>query len=358
MTSEKSEQDKEVSQKDSDIPAVNTKKVNIWSLLNLALLVLVATFVYINYNLINELRNDNSATELAMTMEEGINSLSVEVSSGNSRVQQIESEVSSLSGVLDTTSASLQALYSSQNNQEVNFSIAEVEYLVEIANIKLKLESNVNIAVVALEEASSRLASMGDPALFSVRRQLTADINTLKSVPQVDLIGISLTLSDLVGRLEQLPLKQNSIIGEIDSTVDIDPDLSAWKRLLIGVWKEFKSMFIITRTGEGISTSLLPNEKFFLYQNLRLQLESSRLAALKGDENLLSNSLELVEKWLLDYFETNDAAVINAIEIIKELKSIDIDPVIPDVDATLEAIKTFINNKQAVNFSGTVEELP
>jgi len=357
MTSEKSEQDKDVSQKNSENPVVNTNKVNFWPFLNFALLVVVAAFVYINSNLIDDLSNDRSATDLAIALEKDISSLSGEVSSNNSRVQLIESEISSLSGALEATNASLQSLYSSQNSQEVNFSIAEVEYLVEIANLKLKLESDINIAVVALEEASSRLVSMGDPALFSVRRQLTADINTLKSVPQVDIIGMSLTLSDLVSRLEQLPLTQNSITGEINASIDIDPDLSAWERLLTGVWKEFKSMFIITRTGDGISTSLLPNEKYFLYQNLRLQLESSRLAALKGDKNLLSDSLELAEKWLVDYFETNDAAVVNAIEIIKKLKEIDIDPVIPNVDATLEAIKTF-NNNQAVNFSDTDEELP
>ncbi|NNE38902.1 MAG: hypothetical protein HKN08_11400, partial [Gammaproteobacteria bacterium] len=235
-------------------------------------------------------------------------------------------------------------------------SVTEAEHLINIANIKLNLEGNIEAAIVALEEANTRLADMGDPGLFSLRRQITADINTLKSMPQIDIVGMSFALSDLVKRVNNFSLKISAVTGETESIAQTNPADPAWKRLLLGVWREFKSMFIITRTGENMSTSLLPNEKFFLYQNLRLQLESARFAVLRRDTALLQDSLALAETWLEEYFDLSDAVVNNAVEIIGNMQTLDLDQSLPDISTSIEGLKNYLQDSQEPNATDSVIE--
>ena len=44
-------------------------------------------------------------------------------------------------------------------------------------------------------------------------------------------------------------------------------------------------MVIIARTDKNTAALLVPRERYFLYQNLRLQLELSRMALLIRDED-------------------------------------------------------------------------
>ena len=105
-----------------------------------------------------------------------------------------------------------------------------------------------------------------------------------------------------------------------------------------------------------MSTSLLPNETFFLYQNLRLQIESARLAVLRGDTGLLQDSLVLAASWLEQYFDNNSAAVVNAINVLNKMKDVDLEQQAPNLDASLDAINKYIEENQTSNIPDTTTE--
>ncbi len=358
MTSEKKDQEETDSQVDSNDNPDKAKNPKSLMLFNLGLLITIAAVAGFNFKSIKDIKDDTSVTRSVSGLSSNMEEVSEELGALRSRIQQYEAEMSSLSAAVDESNESLEILYSSQDDQDRTLPVTEAEHLISIANIKLRLEGNIKAAIVALEEANDRLMEVGDPGLFSLRRQITADINTLKSYPHTDIVGMSFALSDLASRVNQFSLKSTALTGETISIDQTNPQDPAWKRLMLGVWQEFKSMFIITRTGEDMSTSLLPNERFFLYQNLRLQLESARLAVLRKDTALMQDSLNIAHTWLQEYFDPEDAAVNNAIVVIDSMKTVELERPVPDISGSGEALSGYLNDNQTPNVTDGVIEQP
>src|SRR5690606_24035762 len=130
------------------------------------------------------------------------------------------------------------------------------------------------------------------------------------SVNVVDITGLSLYLTDFLARVEDLPLKPvSSLQAPTDSSGQItEGQGTAWQRLVSSVWQEFRSMFVITRTGSNARATMLPDQTWFLYQNLRLQMETARLAIMRRDTDTLRASLATLQSWLTEYFDAGDAS--------------------------------------------------
>ena len=236
-------------------------------------------------------------------------------------------------------------LYQGQNNSNQEWALAEVEYLLLIATHRLMLESDINTALVAIQAADNRLKSMPEPGLLTVRKQLMADMNTLRSVTPVDIPGLALYLADLVERIDTLPLKDPEIKAEqtSDSAAIMDETSAAWwKQLLSSVWQELKDVIIISHESEQAELSLLPQQTFFLRQNLRLQLESARYAVLRRDTELLHSSIDTINGWLTNYFAVSNNSVSNIIESLSQMRLLDLAPEIPDISSSLETVRAYI----------------
>ncbi len=170
-------------------------------------------------------------------------------------------------------------LASAQGNQKDDWTLAEIEHLLIVSTQRLKLEGNVNMALAAMQAADDRLRDNDDLSLLSIREQLSKDINTLKAVEKVDIAGLALFLSDLVTRAIDLPLKQAKVEEGIRQKSNVAEEKSSkWSKLKTAVWQELKGLVIISRRGEETLATLMPEQHYFLYQNLRLQLESARYA--------------------------------------------------------------------------------
>ena len=79
----------------------------------------------------------------------------------------------------------------------------DIDRLVTLASQQLRLASNVNNAVMALETALSTLVRADRPRFAAVRRAISADLDRLRSVPLIDVSAISVrleTLATLIGR--------------------------------------------------------------------------------------------------------------------------------------------------------------
>lgn len=255
---------------------------------------------------------------------------------------------------------SLQALYSKQQRDNVDWAVAEIEHLMIIAVHSLTLQKDVGTALAALQAADDRIRNLGDPGLLPVRRQLTSDINALRSVNDVDISGLSLFLSDLVNRVEELPLKEQppgvGDIGPGEQNAAPEPAAPAWKRLLVGVWQELKSLVVITRTDKGGAALLLPEEKYFLYQNLRLQLESAREAVFRRDTENFHASIDIVLQWLRKYFDVSNTAVRNIMDSLEKMRKVNLDRDLPDISSSLESLHAYIKEQADRSIPGAQGE--
>lgn len=227
--------------------------------------------------------------------------------------------------------------------------LGEAEYLLKLASYRLQLERDVTTALRAMHIADERLRDIGDPALLSVRKVLADDQNALKNVPAADITGMSLTLSALINNIDKLPLNTpmpETVQKQAAGSKAVEK-FTNWKEVPRAIWQELKSLVTIRQHDTKIAALLSPKEDFYLLQNLRLQLEQARLALLLGKGNVFSERLQTAQKWLQRFFDLKDVAVQNTLQSLQQLATVNIEPEIPTIDKSYQALKSYMADNPA-----------
>src|SRR5512138_784484 len=100
----------------------------------------------------------------------------------------------------------LEALYQELSRNRDEWQLAEIEQVLAIASQQLQLARNVRAAILALQLAESRLARADRPQFVPIRRALARDIDRLKTMPTLDLAGMSMRIDHLAAQVDTLPL--------------------------------------------------------------------------------------------------------------------------------------------------------
>lgn len=242
-------------------------------------------------------------------------------------------------------------------NTDIGWQLEEVNYLLLIASHRLALARDVDTALAILQSIDNRLGEIADPALIPVREQLIADMNRLRAALRTDFTGLALVLSELSGRADELPLNPGGAGQQSALPPDPEPAVAdnKWRRLAGNLWQELKTLVVISRTENNTAALLAPQERYFLYQNLRLRLETARLALLIGDADQFEFSIKACTDWLDEYFDTGDQRVRDALASLKRAGSVNLQEAVPSIDATLRAFDEYLAG-QSVTPSGSVTQ--
>lgn len=221
---------------------------------------------------------------------------------------------------------------------------SEIEYLLRIAADELYLTQDVDTAMHALQAADDRLQQLADPRLTPVRQLVADHLRALGNVNMQDTSGVALKLGSLMRQVSELPLRQAQHSRAVDEDAATTPeDASWWKRLKNGVNRVFDKLVVVQRA-EPPAPLLRPEEHFFLYRNVELQLATARAALLMRDATTYRQSLEVAREWLLRFFDRNDPAVANAIADISGLLEVPLQPELPDITPALERFRALAGN--------------
>lgn len=255
--------------------------------------------------------------------------------------EQLQATIDKLEQAQQATSAALKEFADRERMGNIDWAMAEIEHLTIIAMQRLNLGHDPDVALAALEAAAQRLKDLNDPSLIPVREQLTSDINALRSVPRTDVPGMALYLGDLITRAEDLPLASDSATRPLPTGQPADEEISGWRDFLQAVWNELRQLVVIQREDSPPTELLAPDERYFLYQNLRIELASAREAVLRRDTRNLHASVELIRSWLERYFNTDAEAVSNIQEALAEMTTVELKPELPDISGSLESVRAW-----------------
>lgn len=267
-------------------------------------------------------------------------------------LKHLEEQVATLTQQQQQLQISVQML-AQQPRYRADWLLAEVVYLLNLANQRLILVADVEGALTVLILAKERLQQLNNPSVLNVRKQLTADIERLRKVTRLDISEFAVQLSHFIAQAENLPLLQSQH-QLTTSTVKTKPKTVA-KSLTETIWHEVKQLVVI-RYNTGATTGLLTAEQsHFIVQNLRLQLESAKLALLRQDSKNLSATIEMAQHWLSRYYDQQDEAVEKLQTFLKQLKKLELNQKLPDVSVTLQSLQQLI--AQPTRVEETVEEI-
>lgn len=225
--------------------------------------------------------------------------------------------------------------------------VMEAEYLIQLANYRLLFERDINTAIVALHSADQRLKDAADPALLNTRKVLADSIQSLKQVEQADLAGLSLTLSAVNKELEKLPLNTPDPIAKAhaaDTDLAETNKVSSWKDLPAAIWRDLKTLIVIRDHDQPIGPLLSPQQRFFLVENLRLQLEQARLAMLTGQVDVFQERIQTAIQWIETHFDKEAALTKSTLDTLQQLSQAAIAPELPDISAAYQALQKYQAN--------------
>jgi uroporphyrin-3 C-methyltransferase len=260
-----------------------------------------------------------------------------------SRVERLESTVA---GQAQQVESALEEIRSSvavsQQTPSFEWKLFEAEYLLGIANQKLKLETDVVAAIAMLVSADAALLASGSSRVFSLRQAIANALIQLRAVQPFDREGVYFRLGSLVQEVEKLDLVGSLQEGFKNrlSTTNADSQLTATDSGVFQSGLDFlSSVFVWRRWDESPNALLAPEQGEFIKQNLRLMLEQSQLALLMKDQTLYTQALLKSRDWLNRYalIESDSGRLI--VETLTELSGLDINPPLPSIDGTLDIVR-------------------
>ena len=256
--------------------------------------------------------------------------------------QTVEAHIQELDEEQQSIGHRISVLASLLGRSERGWTLAEVEYLLRIANQRLLLQRDIVSAQRALQAADERLLELADPHYLSVREQIARDLAAVEAVPAVDMDGLSVALSTALESLDQLPVAgthyEPAPHTEGDEPAE-RPTAHTIDELGSLVWKSLSELFRLREHDQPVSPMLPPEREYFLRENLRLQLAAARLALLRDDQVQYGSALRTANQWLESYFDQANHGVQQLTRQLADLATVDISPALPDVSRSLALLR-------------------
>ncbi len=226
--------------------------------------------------------------------------------------------------------------------------LAEVEYLLRLANQRILMERTASGALSLLNSADAILKETDDVAIFDVRKALAKDIAALQSVPRVDTEGLFLKMSALDEQVEKLRLIPVTDRHKLPNLVDqFNADAAAsWGASLQEGWSntmdKLSKLVVVQHRDEPVEPLMSPEQTYYLKQNLHLMLQQAQMALLQGEQASYDNSLQKALAWVETYFAEEDATTQGMLQGLKSLQGVQVAPELPDISASLKTLKNYL----------------
>nr|WP_067290875.1 uroporphyrinogen-III C-methyltransferase [Marinobacterium profundum] len=272
---------------------------------------------------------------------------------------QAQTDKSGIDALQERLTQSIQQVMSGQQSSRKDWLLAEVEYLLRLANQRVLMEQTADGALKLLKSADLILKETDDVSIYEVRKALAADIAALESVPRLDTEGAFLQLGALniqVDHLSLVPITNKRELPAMLEQITPDSVSESWtqglKASLDGAMSKFEQLIVIQHRDEPVEPLLSPEQHFFLQQNLHLMLEQAQLALLQRKQNAYDSALGKAENWIDTYFDPQDATTNALLRGIAELKLLQVSPEVPDISGSLNTLKAYLQQMTKLKQEG------
>lgn len=334
----------------------------------LALLLAAAAFAAMGYSIIDDWRTRNDTESGAGGIASSLDKLGERVEASNDSLRDLDRSVTELgdaaarsgaevdalrrefdnrSELLDslplrmsTLESSISSLAGISSGTRDTWLLAEAEYYMQIANAQLQLAGNPHLAALALGMADERIVQLANPALTAVRRAIADEMAALDIMARPDIEGVSLTLASLARVIDSLPLRQANKARR-DRAAAPDASLSGVERAWDSVKGAVSGLVRVTPAEQTVLPLIAPEDVYFLRMNLTLQLQSARLALLRGEKAVFEASLDDASAWMRQYFDTRSEPVASALQTISEVRDGMFVAATPDISQSLQLLRQF-----------------
>lgn len=223
--------------------------------------------------------------------------------------------------------------------------LAEVEYLLRLANQRLIMAGDTVATQALLGSADSVLRELDDARVHKVRAAVAADLAVVRAVPKVDVEGIYLRLSALIeqaGKLVIFQLPAREAQAPQDAAANWQGRLRQGYQAALAKLSDY---LIIRRRDVPMQALMDPQWEGLVRQNLRMLLEQAQVALLSKNQTLYADSLGRAQHWVDQFMESDEVAARAIDAELLKLAGLTIAVPLPDISRSLQAMDDAIERR-------------
>jgi uroporphyrin-3 C-methyltransferase len=299
---------------------------------------------------------DAETRVLVKSMQEGVKELQGKVSILEGKQSEAQSQ-----------QLALEQLYQDLSKNRDDWALAEIEQVLSTASQQLQLAGNVQGALIALQNADSRLARSDKPQFLTIRRAIAKDLDRLRSLPSVDLTGMALRLDSIVSQVDTMPLlsderpvqptppksprraqkaPENAVNNAPVAKGNAATDWLAvvgetWTALTNEMWQDVRQLVQIRNVETPDALLLSPTQAYYVRENLKLRLLNARLALLSRNETAFRSDLTAAQDTIARYFDTRVRQTQAAQAQLRQVQASNLSIEMPNLAESLNAVRNF-----------------
>ena len=337
--------------------------VSFGMLISILALVVAGYAAYLIYESNSELKDARTSvrsleTELAnlkKTSDQKIEQLSVvleQTTASISQIREVENTaIADLGASFEVATEQLRTELRAELNEGLGTSgedwlLAEVEYLIRLANQRVLMERDVSGALSLLSSADEIVEQTTGIAAYELRESLAYDIANLKAVSDLDTDGIFLSLSAMASQVTELRRKQPELSPPTQIQIDNGEAQNFYQQFLSlvnNIFGRVLNSVDYRRDGVAITPLLPPKEEYYLRQNLILKFEMAQLALLRNDQPVYHTSLSEAKLWIVKHFVETDPRTVALVTALDQLVEVEVDRSLPNISGSLRAVRGLLN---------------
>ncbi|MDB4430990.1 uroporphyrinogen-III C-methyltransferase [Pseudomonadales bacterium] len=332
----------------------------------------ISCSAYLGWMLMQQQERDRSLSIMAETNYEHIqtfqralddakNSLAAERNDRTQAENRLQQALSDANAVLDGHTRRLLSLTATTTD---DWRLAEVEYLLRLANQRILISKDAQTALNLLQAADQIVLKLGNPQLFTLREAIANDSAAIAMVGELDLDGVFLKLAAQARQIDKLlllrvpeftsqpapPIHNLAGASELAAPVSLTESwLARLQEIAQSTWAELKSLVVIQQRGSDIKPLLPPEQQYYLRNNLRLLINQAQLALLDGRAIPYRESLTEAVSLLENHFPLEQAANQQMVSELAALAAVKVTADYPDVSDSLIAIKAVFAEQDRLN---------
>jgi len=218
--------------------------------------------------------------------------------------------------------------------------LAEAEYLLRLANLRLSAMQDIGSAQRLLEAADGILREQDDPASFPVRQVLARGLETLRSLTPPDRIGLFLSLGALREQVAQL--KPLAPVYEQEAAPVVADRWQQW-------WEKISRFVRVDLHADQDIRPLLSGQNLAQVRlTLSLALEQAQWAVLNASPEVYRQALQQALEVLAGQFNPEHPQNAALTKRLNELAKKPVALQMPDLSSTVSALQNYLQRRQAL----------
>ena len=223
--------------------------------------------------------------------------------------------------------------------------LAEAEYLIRLANQRIKMEQDTIGALALLSSADEIIQDAKGVIAYDLRKRLAEDMAKLSAMGDLDTDGIFVKIGAQINQVNHLEQKNLQFVPlKIEKSLEEAQDtMGRVMSILSNVGSRIASLVDYRNDGTVVTPILPPKEDYYLRQNLVMKMQHAQLALLRRNQSIFDSSLNDSLVWIDQYFDAEHGVTLAMTETLQYLRTVRIEKDVPDISSSLVEMRKLMD---------------